>query len=109
MELGGKTFAPPHLPHMFGTLGVNLPYLPHLPYHPNRPLIMQHMVMCWSSCPLKTTQAHSRNQVQGKEKETIETTSIFKENHIPQGQGIHLQSCRHVHTCRNCRKTGRLR
>jgi hypothetical protein len=34
MELGGgKTFAPPHLPHMFGTLGVNLPHLPH---HPNR-------------------------------------------------------------------------
>jgi hypothetical protein len=28
MELVGKTFAPPHLPHMFGTLGVNLPHLP---------------------------------------------------------------------------------
>jgi hypothetical protein len=22
-NLGGKTFVPPHLPHMFGTLGVN--------------------------------------------------------------------------------------
>jgi hypothetical protein len=39
MELGGKTFAPPHLPHMFGTLGVNLPHFPHLPHHPNRPMV----------------------------------------------------------------------
>jgi hypothetical protein len=31
MELGGKTFAPPHLPHMFGNLEVNLPHLPHFP------------------------------------------------------------------------------
>jgi hypothetical protein len=40
MELGGKTFAPRHLPHMFGTLGVNLPHLPH---QPNRHHIL-HMV-----------------------------------------------------------------
>jgi hypothetical protein len=32
MELGGKTFAPPHLPHMFGTLGVN--FCPIYPIYP---------------------------------------------------------------------------
>jgi hypothetical protein len=43
MELGGQnicstTFAP-HVWHLMGKLGVNLPHLPHLPHHPNRPLL----------------------------------------------------------------------
>jgi hypothetical protein len=42
---GGKTFAPPHLPHMFGTLGVNLPYLPYLPHHPNKPRVKYPLLM----------------------------------------------------------------
>jgi hypothetical protein len=29
----GRTFAPPHLPHIFGTLGVNLTHLLHLAPH----------------------------------------------------------------------------
>jgi hypothetical protein len=45
MELGGKTFAPPHLPHMFGTLGVNLPHLPYLP-PPSKQLLVKSTTLC---------------------------------------------------------------
>jgi hypothetical protein len=41
MELGGQNICPttfaPHVWHLRGKLGVNLPHLPHLPHHPNRP------------------------------------------------------------------------
>jgi hypothetical protein len=33
------TFAP-HVWHLRGKLGVNLPHLPYLPHHPNRPNMM---------------------------------------------------------------------
>jgi hypothetical protein len=33
------TFAP-HVWHLRGKLGVNLPHLPHLPHHPNRPVVL---------------------------------------------------------------------
>jgi hypothetical protein len=44
MELGGQnicstTFAP-HVWHLRGKLGANLPHLPHLPHHPNRPQVV---------------------------------------------------------------------
>jgi hypothetical protein len=43
---GGKTFAPPHLHYMFGTLGVNLLHLPHLP---NRAMVTTPTLVLWGS------------------------------------------------------------
>jgi hypothetical protein len=41
MELRGQNIYPttfaPHVWHLRGKLGVNLPHLPYLPHHPNRP------------------------------------------------------------------------
>jgi hypothetical protein len=41
MELGGQNICPttfaPHVWHLRGKLGANLPHLSHLPYHPIRP------------------------------------------------------------------------
>jgi hypothetical protein len=41
----GYIFAPPHLPHMFGTIGVNLPHLSHLPLHTNTPAVYFNVVL----------------------------------------------------------------
>jgi hypothetical protein len=41
-------------------------------------VIMQHMVMCWPSCPLKITQARLLNRVQTEKKETIGTIHCTK-------------------------------
>jgi hypothetical protein len=45
MELGGQNICPttfaPHVWHIRGKFGINLPLLPYLPHHPNRPKVPQ--------------------------------------------------------------------